>query len=446
MNETGVRAARSIGRPLAIGMAAALAVGGVAAVDVVAGTPAQAAPQTYEHPSGATVTYDNTVVAGQPIHLSGTGWLVGPDAEDSEAFQEGNEGSITGVKFFPDGGGDHSEGDAGFERQCKITNPYNGDIDYVNVGVWDIIQAAGSGSWWEGATPGDFDVDLAWPAAYDGEGDYACGAGGYDAHPELGIAKQPMANLQPGDTFSLQLLSGTMYGVQQCPGGAGCGRPDVSRTIKLEFTVVADDGSTDPEPAATTASVKFSAPKRAYNASNTAKVTVAAKGSDVVPTGKASIKIDGKSYSAALKNGAASIKLTKPVAAGTQKVKVAYRSDNAAAFADYTKEAVTSVTVTKATPKVSLKLAASKIKASTYPKVTVKTSVSGSLGAKASKSKLYIYDGGKRIKSTKLNSSGAITTRVPKLKAGTHKIKVKVVGTANLATVNSSAKTIKAVK
>ncbi|WP_449283122.1 immunoglobulin domain-containing protein, partial [Leucobacter sp.] len=208
---------RPLHRPLALLIASALALTGLVAADALASPPAQAAEQTYTHVDGATVTYDSEVVAGEPIPLSGTHWTTkaGHSVGDGEFdVREGDEGSIIGVKFMAGG----ATGNA--LRTQKVVNPWNGDTDYASPDVWDIVQAAGTGEWWDeqawpGVEYGEWRTEIPWPTAE--------------------IAQNPPA-LQPGDTFSLQLLSGTLYG--NTVGNQGL-RPDVSRTVNLSFTVVA---------------------------------------------------------------------------------------------------------------------------------------------------------------------------------------------------------------
>lgn len=200
-------------RRISLLAAAALALG----VGVVAsGAPALAAEQTYTHATGATITYDNEVVAGEPIALSGTNWLAkegySGDNDPNDFLGQGDEGSIIGVKFFgPDGT---------IVRNPKPVNPYTGDASYSSPDVWEIIQAAGSAEWYDGATPGSWAVELPWPSAANG-------------------ATTPV-ELEPGDTFSLQLLTGTLFG-GDLVGIDPNTRPDVSRTINLTFTVVTDE-------------------------------------------------------------------------------------------------------------------------------------------------------------------------------------------------------------
>ncbi|MGC3953197.1 MAG: hypothetical protein QM804_02905 [Propionicimonas sp.] len=200
------------------------------AVSPLAGTPGASSDNgdgtsTYTHWDGETVTYPNQVVAGQSIVLSGAGWLTKPGwpiGDGDLEIREGDEGSITGIKFFGPGGA--------VIRNPKPANPWNGDTDYASPDVWEIAQAAGTGDWWDGATPGSWRVELPWPSA---------------AH---GAVTPPTLN--PGDSFYLQLLSGTLYGNTV---GAQDTRPDVSRTVRLDIAVVGDDPEPETAPKVLTA-------------------------------------------------------------------------------------------------------------------------------------------------------------------------------------------------
>ena len=161
---------------------------------------------THTLPDGATLTYNATVTAGQPIRVSGAGWLAKPDRVD-----EGEEGSVVGFKLIDGALGQ-------LERRRLLENPRLGET-IANATVWGVVWADSSGS---------FELELDWPDAGKAVTDPAW---------------------QPGDSFTLQALSGTLYSNQPSvdPGL----RPDVSRTAGLTLTVAGDDPDTppvDPEP------------------------------------------------------------------------------------------------------------------------------------------------------------------------------------------------------
>lgn len=213
------------------------------------------------------------------------------------------------------------------------------------------------------------------------------------------------------------------------------GRADVNVT-EAQWDVVF------PPAKATTTAIKFSKSKVAYNSAATATVTVTASGA--TPTGKVSFALSGKTYSANLANGKATVKLSTAAKAGKHSVKATYTSSDATQFAG--SSGSTTLTVAKATPKVSAKLAKSKVKVGKKATVKVAVTVPGSLKAKASKLKVTVYDGKKKIKTATLNSSGKANVKLPKLKKGTHKIKVKVTGNGNLNAKTSATKKLKVIK
>ncbi|MCW5952873.1 MAG: hypothetical protein KIT69_11510, partial [Propionibacteriaceae bacterium] len=186
------RAGTAWGRSLAVVVATALAAAG----SVAGTTVAYAAQKTYTHADGATVSYDGEVTVGQTITVSGTGWLAKPDMVD-----EGEEGSVIGFKLI-----DATLGQ--LSRTFGLDNPRLGD-PVTNVTVWGAVWADPDGS---------FELELPWPDASNAVTD-----------PQW----------EAGDTFTLQLLSGTMYSDQA--GVDPSLRPDVSRTVGLDITVVADE-------------------------------------------------------------------------------------------------------------------------------------------------------------------------------------------------------------
>ncbi|MBO1900637.1 Ig-like domain repeat protein [Leucobacter weissii] len=199
----------------------------------------------------------------------------------------------------------------------------------------------------------------------------------------------------------------------------------------------------EPVAAATTTAVKLSKSSAKYNAANSATVTVAATGSAEQPTGAVRLRVAGQSYQANLSNGKATIRLNAAVRAGSHKATVAYTS-NAARFANSSGSAT--LRVTKATPKVSAKLVKSKVKTKQNARVRVTATIPGSLKAKAAKYTVQVFDGKKRIKTQKLSSAGKATVKLPKLKRGTHKIKVKLVSTANTVAKTSATRTLRVVR
>ena len=198
------------------------------------------------------------------------------------------------------------------------------------------------------------------------------------------------------------------------------------------------------KPVATTTTVKFKPTKFAYNVKKTATVTVKAVGSKVAPTGKVKLRINGKNYTATLKSGKAAIKLSTPVNVGKRTVKATYTTSDAKKFKN--SSGTTTVTVQKARVKASASLVKSSVKVGKNAKLKVSATINGSLKAKASKFKVQIFDGKKKIKTVTLSKSGKATVTLPKLNRGTHKIKVKVLQTKNTKSKVSKVRTLKVVR
>lgn len=196
--------------------------------------------------------------------------------------------------------------------------------------------------------------------------------------------------------------------------------------------------------AQTTTSVKFSASSFAYNSARTATVTVKATGTTAKPTGKAAVTIDGKTYNANIVAGKGTIKLSKPVRAGTRAISVKYTSNATTKFASSTGKG--SVKITRAIPSVSFKLDKKTVTTKQNAKFKVTVKVPGTLKATASKVKVEVYAGSKKLKTATLNSAGRVNVTLPKMKAGTHKIKVKALGNSNIAAKSSAVQTLKVKK
>lgn len=187
-------------------------------LSATAGTPGTTADNgdgtsTYTHWDGETVTFEHEIELGESIELSGTGWLAKPDMVD-----EGEEGSVIGFKLI--------DAQLGMlDRTFALTNPRLGE-PVTNTTVWDTVWAAGS---YEEAVNGSWDISLAWPDASN-------------------AVTAP--NWEVGDTFSIQLLSGTMYSDEASVDPNT--RPDVSRTTALEVEIVGEEEDptdpTDPDP------------------------------------------------------------------------------------------------------------------------------------------------------------------------------------------------------
>lgn len=194
-------------------------------------------------------------------------------------------------------------------------------------------------------------------------------------------------------------------------------------------------------PTATDAKLAYATVR--YNAGNRATVTVSSEAG--TPTGKATLRVAGQTLSANLVKGTAIVNLQKPVKVGSHAASVTF-TNNGSAIPFGVSKAEATLRVVKATPRVSAKLSTSTVKTNRNARVSVAVTIPGSLGAKASYFNVQVYDGKKRIKSARLNAYGKVSITLPKLKAGSHKIKVRVSSTTNTNVGYSATKTLRAVR
>ncbi|MDF1487424.1 immunoglobulin domain-containing family protein [Tessaracoccus caeni] len=208
---------------------------------------------TYTHFGGETVVYNAEVEPGQPIRLSGTGWTAKP-----ERTVEGERGSVIGVKLIDDDLGQ-------LQRKTVLANPRPG-VPNTNDTVWGAVWADNDGS---------FELELEWPSAAN-------------------AVKVPA--WKPGSSFTVQLLSGTMYSDQA--GVDPNERPDVSRTVPLTITIagaapVDPTDPTDPEePTKGQVAITTHPQSASVEAGENVTFTAAAKGSPT-PTVRWQRSLDG---------------------------------------------------------------------------------------------------------------------------------------------------------
>lgn len=193
----------------------------------------------------------------------------------------------------------------------------------------------------------------------------------------------------------------------------------------------------------TATAAKFTYSTARYNAGNRATVTVSSEAG--TPTGKATVRVAGQTLSANLVNGTGTVNLQKPVKVGSHTATVTFANSGTGILFGVSKAEAT-LRVVKATPRVSAKLSTSTVKTNRNARVSVAVTIPGSLGAKASYVNVQVYDGKKRIKSARLNAYGKVNITLPKLKAGSHKIKVRVSSTTNTNVGYSATKTLRAVR
>jgi len=100
-----------------------------------------------------------------------------------------------------------------------------------------------------------------------------------------------------------------------------------------------------------------------------------------------------------------------------------------------------SVTVAKATPKVSVKLAKKTVKASQRARLTVTVRATGVTPT----GRVAVYAGSKKLVTKSLTAAhkGKRTITLPRLTWGSHKIQVRYLGSSTVAKKNSSRVTLK---
>ncbi|WP_053387096.1 HtaA domain-containing protein [Leucobacter japonicus] len=192
--------------------------------------------------------------------------------------------------------------------------------------------------------------------------------------------------------------------------------------------------------AKTTTTIKLSPSTVAYNGAETITVGVKPSASGAVATGIATVTVAGKRYSASVQNGAAVFRVNAPVSVGAQTVTASF----APATGSYALASAASaqLKVTKVTPSVTAKFAKPSVTTKQAAQVTVGVKVPGVLKAQASKLRVEVYDGSKKIATSTLSSAGTAAVNLPKLSAGSHKVKVKFVGSANLNAAYSAVATL----
>lgn len=186
----------------------------------------------------------------------------------------------------------------------------------------------------------------------------------------------------------------------------------------------------------TTTNLKLASTSVAYNAATSATVTVSSEAG--TPTGTATLKVAGQTSVVELVGGTATVKLSKLLKVGSYPATVAFANSGTGTLFGAS-SATATVKVVKATPKVSAKLAKKSVSAKKNARLNVAVSIPGTLGAKAAKYKVQVFDGKKKLKTVALSSTGKAGVKLPKLKRGTHKLKVVVLATANTNAKSSSA-------
>ncbi|MEI5675294.1 MULTISPECIES: family 78 glycoside hydrolase catalytic domain [unclassified Nocardioides] len=155
--------------------------------------------------------------------------------------------------------------------------------------------------------------------------------------------------------------------------------------------------------------------------------TVTAKVTGDNPTGTVDIASAGKVLAtASVSNGTATAEIpATALAAGRHVLSLSYSGDakNAASTSAAT------VTISKASTRISASVAPAKPKAGTRPKVKVVLTATGARPSGV----VSVLKNGKKIASGRVNAAGKVVIRLPKQKAGRHKVRVVYNGSANFA-------------
>jgi len=165
-----------------------------------------------------------------------------------------------------------------------------------------------------------------------------------------------------------------------------------------------------------------------YGVANTASVSVTA---DPVATGTVSLEVAGRTVTGTLAGGKATLKLPSGVPVGTHLVTATYAGSATVAGS----AATATLKVTKAAPKVGVKLTKKAVKAGQ------KSALKVTVGAAST---VLVYDGKKILKTAKVTRTEKIA--LPKLSVGKHKIRVYVVAGAAYAAAWSKTVTLKVTK
>ena len=190
------------------------------------------------------------------------------------------------------------------------------------------------------------------------------------------------------------------------------------------------------------AGLSLSPTVRTYGKAASARIVLTGPAGNPTPTGTVAIRVDGKQVATAtLSGGAASVQLPADLRAGSHTVTATYSGD---AETKPTTSNAARLTVRKATPAVSRKLASSRIKAGSRPKVTAAVSVPGT--AVRATGKISVTVDGKVVAKVSLRASdrGRVTIRLPKIsRKGSHAVRVVYAGSADISGRTSKAVTLR---
>ncbi len=198
------------------------------------------------------------------------------------------------------------------------------------------------------------------------------------------------------------------------------------------FAASSDTITVDVVKAVATVKITAKNNQRVGNASATVVVTVPKASSSLAVDGEVTATVGKKMVArAAVRKGKAKLDLGA-LAMGRQKVVFTFTGSDLVAKASASK----TITITKAKPSVKAKVLSKKVTPRTKAKVQVTVQAKG---LKVS-GKVKVTSGKKTlVKSAKLSRSGKVTVSLPKLKKGTHKVKVTFLGNSK---IGSGSKTV----
>lgn len=194
---------------------------------------------------------------------------------------------------------------------------------------------------------------------------------------------------------------------------------------------------TTPVDAGSTATLKLGHTSYTYGSYTTALVKVSAAAT--TPTGKVTVRAGAKTINGALKNGSVRVGLPKGLKPGRYPVTVSY----AGATGIKASTGTATFTVTKATPKISAKLARSRVKKSQRAKIRITVTIPGGSRVRPT-GQLVIRDGGKiiQISTMKTGHKGRITITLPRLKKGKHYLRATISGSSLQSSRTTTYKTL----
>ncbi|MBO1901347.1 Ig-like domain repeat protein [Leucobacter weissii] len=249
---------------------------------------------------------------------------------------------------------------------------------------------------------------------------FAAKVGGSGTTAEFAELAEEVTNRDLGEFFGAWLY--------------GAGRPDAFPSEQLP------EREPGAEKATPTVSVKPGKASVRYGAANTARITVRADGA--AAEGHVKVSYAGKTVAsrAKLTGGTATVTLPKTVKPGSRNLSVAYLGTETVAAG----QATTTVRVLKAKTTVGAKLAKKSVKASQRGRVVVNAKLSGASGVHPT-GKVQVLRGSKVIKTVTLKASqkGRTTVTLPKLKKGTHQLRVKLPSSSTRSAVTSKRVTLR---